>query len=182
MQPGLMSASLPSGLARRLTGGQFVMTAEVVPPVSCDPTHLLARATPLKGLAHAVNVTDGAGARAHMSATAAAALLVQAGIEPILQLACRDRNRIALQGELMGAAATTANCPLAPQWRDGRRSSSGRPTCRSVRRRGGSPTPSRPRSPRALPSCRLSSAWIPAWSAAMPSGSPKPGLPAACSC
>ena len=100
-----MSASQPSGLARRLTGGQFVLTAEVVPPVSCDPQDLLARALPLRGVADAVNVTDGVGARAHMSATAAAALLVGAGIEPILQLACRDRNRIALQGELMGAAA-----------------------------------------------------------------------------
>jgi methylenetetrahydrofolate reductase (NADPH) len=100
-----MSASLPSGLARRLTGGQFVMTAEVVPPVSCDPEDLIALAAPLRGVADAVNVTDGAGARAHMSATAAAALLMRAGIEPILQLTCRDRNRIALQGELMGAAA-----------------------------------------------------------------------------
>src|SRR5271163_340791 len=105
MQPDLMSASLPSGLARRLTGGEFVLTAEVVPPVSCDPADLLALALPLRGLADAVNVTDGAGARAHMGATAAAALLVKAGIEPILQLTCRDRNRIALQGELMGAAA-----------------------------------------------------------------------------
>jgi methylenetetrahydrofolate reductase (NADPH) len=105
MQPDLMSVSLPSGLARRLTAGQFVMTAEVVPPVSCDPADLLAQALPLRGLADAVNVTDGAGARAHMGATAAAALLVRAGIEPVLQLTCRDRNRIALQGELMGAAA-----------------------------------------------------------------------------
>jgi methylenetetrahydrofolate reductase (NADPH) len=103
--PIAMSASLPSGLARRLTGGQFVMTAEVVPPVSCDPGDLTALAMPLKDMADAVNVTDGAGARAHMSATAAAALLIGAGIEPILQLTCRDRNRIALQGELMGAAA-----------------------------------------------------------------------------
>ncbi len=103
--PIAMSASLPSGLARRLTGGQFVMTAEVVPPVSCDPKDLTALALPLKDVADAVNVTDGAGARAHMSATAAAALLIGAGIEPILQLTCRDRNRIALQGELMGAAA-----------------------------------------------------------------------------
>jgi methylenetetrahydrofolate reductase (NADPH) len=105
MQPDAMSANLPSGLARRLAGGAFVMTAEVVPPVSCDPEDLIARALPLRGVADAVNVTDGAGARAHMAATAAAALLHGAGIEPILQLTCRDRNRIALQGELMGAAA-----------------------------------------------------------------------------
>jgi methylenetetrahydrofolate reductase (NADPH) len=94
-----------SVLARRLAAGHFVMTAEIVPPVSCEPEDLLARALPLKGVADAVNVTDGAGARAHMAATAAAALLAQAGIEPILQLTCRDRNRIALQSDLMGAAA-----------------------------------------------------------------------------
>jgi methylenetetrahydrofolate reductase (NADPH) len=98
---------LPGGetLAQRLAAGRFVITAEVMPPVSCNPDDLIAKALPLRGLADAVNVTDGAGAHAHMSATAAAALLIAAGIEPILQLTCRDRNRIALQGELMGAAA-----------------------------------------------------------------------------
>jgi len=60
---------------------------------------------PLKGLADAVNVTDGAGARAHMGSLAAAALLLEAGVEPILQLTCRDRNRIALQSDLLAAAA-----------------------------------------------------------------------------
>jgi methylenetetrahydrofolate reductase (NADPH) len=94
-----------SRLARRLAAGEFVMTAEIVPPVSCDAEDLLALALPLRGVADAVNVTDGAGARAHMAATAAAALLAQAGIEPILQFTCRDRNRIALQSDLMGAAA-----------------------------------------------------------------------------
>ncbi len=63
------------------------------------------KAAGLKGLADAVNVTDGAGARAHMSALAAASLLIGAGIEPILQITCRDKNRIALQSEMMGAAA-----------------------------------------------------------------------------
>jgi methylenetetrahydrofolate reductase (NADPH) len=81
------------------------MTAEIVPPVSCDATELIHTTAPLKGVADAVNVTDGAGARAHMSALAAASLLLGAGIEPILQIACRDMNRIALQSELMGAAA-----------------------------------------------------------------------------
>jgi methylenetetrahydrofolate reductase (NADPH) len=103
-----MSSQLsPPGmsLAQRLAAGRFVITAEVVPPVSCDPDDLMTRALPLRGLADAVNVTDGASAHAHMGATAAAALLVAAGIEPVLQLTCRDRNRIALQGELMGAAA-----------------------------------------------------------------------------
>jgi methylenetetrahydrofolate reductase (NADPH) len=98
-------APLPGTLADRLREGRFVMTAELVPPVGCDAQELLRKATALKGLADAVNVTDGAGARAHMSALAAASLLKQAGIEPILQLTCRDKNRLALQSELMGAAA-----------------------------------------------------------------------------
>jgi methylenetetrahydrofolate reductase (NADPH) len=102
----MTDATLPdTTLEHSLRGGAFVITAEVVPPASCDAVDLLKKALPLRGLADAVNVTDGAGARAHMGATAAAAILAQNGIEPILQLACRDRNRIALQGELMGAAA-----------------------------------------------------------------------------
>jgi methylenetetrahydrofolate reductase (NADPH) len=84
---------------------QFAITAEITPPVSCDAEDLLRKARPLAGLADAVNVTDGASARAHMSAPIAAALMVREGIEPILQLTCRDRNRIALQADLMGAAA-----------------------------------------------------------------------------
>jgi methylenetetrahydrofolate reductase (NADPH) len=92
-------------LQQRLAAGRFVLTAEVVPPISCDPQDLLAKAMPVKGVADAVNVTDGAGARAHMSAVAAASILRGAGIEPILQLVCRDRNRIGLQSDLMGAAA-----------------------------------------------------------------------------
>jgi methylenetetrahydrofolate reductase (NADPH) len=99
------SVPRPRTFAERLQAGRFVMTAEVTPPVSCSAQDLLRKATPLRGLADAVNVTDGAGARAHMSALAAAAILIEAGIEPILQITCRDKNRIALQSELMGAAA-----------------------------------------------------------------------------
>jgi methylenetetrahydrofolate reductase (NADPH) len=99
------SAHLACTFADRLLAGRFVMTAEVAPPVSCDAQDLLRKATPLRGLADAVNLTDGAGARAHMSALAAATILLGAGIEPILQITCRDKNRIALQSELMGAAA-----------------------------------------------------------------------------
>jgi methylenetetrahydrofolate reductase (NADPH) len=95
----------PTRLAERLRGGHFAITAEVAPPVSCDPDDLRRKAAPLKGLVDAVNVTDGAGARASMSALAAATILHGMGIEPILQIACRDKNRIALQAELMGAAA-----------------------------------------------------------------------------
>ncbi len=99
------SAHHPLGLAERLRAGNFVITAEVAPPVSCDAQDLLRKATPLRGLADAVNVTDGAGARSHMAALAAATILLGAGIEPVLQITCRDKNRIALQSELMGAAA-----------------------------------------------------------------------------
>lgn len=100
-----MTDTTEPSLQARLSSGRFVMTAEVVPPISCDPRDLLHKAAPLKGLADAVNVTDGAGARAHMGALAAAAILLNAGLEPILQLVCRDRNRIGLQGDLMGASA-----------------------------------------------------------------------------
>lgn len=99
------SAPTGSHLQRKLNAGRFVITAEVTPPVSCARADLLTKALPLKGLADAVNVTDAAGARPHMASGIAAAILVEAGIEPILQFTCRDRNRIALQSELMGAAA-----------------------------------------------------------------------------
>jgi len=95
----------PTTFEARLRAGRFAITAEIAPPVSCDADDLRRKAAPLAGLADAVNLTDGAGARAGMSALAAATILIGMGIEPILQLACRDKNRIALQGELMGAAA-----------------------------------------------------------------------------
>jgi methylenetetrahydrofolate reductase (NADPH) len=73
--------------------------------VSTDPAEFVERALALRGLVTAVNVTDGAGSRAHMSSLAASHFLVKNGVEPILQMTCRDRNRIALQAELLGAAA-----------------------------------------------------------------------------
>jgi methylenetetrahydrofolate reductase (NADPH) len=99
------NAAADSDLARRFAAGRFTITAEVVPPVSTDPADLLVRAMPLRGLATAVNVTDGAGAKAHLSGLVAAHILRQSGIEPILQLTCRDRNRLALQNDLLGALA-----------------------------------------------------------------------------
>ena len=94
-----------SELQARLRSGEFVVTAEITPPVSTDPAEFLRRALPLKGLVTAVNVTDGAGAKVHLSSLAAAHFLLQSGIEPIFQMTCRDRNRLALQGDLIGAAA-----------------------------------------------------------------------------
>ncbi|MGB0562217.1 MAG: methylenetetrahydrofolate reductase [Spirulinaceae cyanobacterium] len=84
---------------------EFLVTAEVMPPKGGDPSHMLAMAQQLKGRVHAVNVTDGSRAVLRMSSLAAAVLLHQQGIEPIYQLACRDRNLIALQADLMGAQA-----------------------------------------------------------------------------
>ena len=94
-----------SRLEQSLRSGRFVITAEVTPPVSCDASDLLRLALPLRDLADGINLTDGASARAHMSAPIAAAVLAREGLEPVLQLTCRDRNRLALQGTLMGAAA-----------------------------------------------------------------------------
>ena len=94
-----------SGLQARLRSGQFVVTAEITPPVSTDPAEFLRRAMPLKGLATAVNVTDGAGAKVHLSSLATAHFLVNSGIEPIFQMTCRDRNRLALQGDILGAVS-----------------------------------------------------------------------------
>jgi methylenetetrahydrofolate reductase (NADPH) len=94
-----------SELQARLREGHFVITAEITPPVSTDPAEFLQRAMPLRGLATAINVTDGAGAKVHLSSLVAAHFLVQSGLEPIFQMTCRDRNRLALQGDLIGAAA-----------------------------------------------------------------------------
>jgi methylenetetrahydrofolate reductase (NADPH) len=92
-------------LQTRLANRSFVITAEITPPLSASATALIERVRPLIGLADAVNVTDAAGARPALGSFAAAALLAREGVEPILQVTCRDRNRIALAGDLLGAAA-----------------------------------------------------------------------------
>ncbi|MCM2359672.1 MAG: methylenetetrahydrofolate reductase [Geobacteraceae bacterium] len=94
-----------SKLQEKLDSGQFVITAEVCPPKGCDCTDFLAKARALRGLVDAINVTDNQGANMRISPLAAAALLVREGIEPIFQITCRDRNRMALQSDLLGAAA-----------------------------------------------------------------------------
>ncbi|NJL90734.1 MAG: methylenetetrahydrofolate reductase [Coleofasciculaceae cyanobacterium SM2_1_6] len=84
---------------------EFIVTAEVAPPKGGDPGHMLAMAGLLKGRVHGVNITDGSRAVLRMNPLAAAVLLLRAGVEPICQVACRDRNRIGLQADLMGAHA-----------------------------------------------------------------------------
>lgn len=100
-----MPAPPDSPLARRFERGEFIVTVEIAPPDAPDPEALLARARPFAGLVDAINITDGAGANCHMSSVAAAAVLAGAGFDPVCQVACRDRNRIALQGDVLGAAA-----------------------------------------------------------------------------
>jgi methylenetetrahydrofolate reductase (NADPH) len=100
-----MNATTPSKLAETLQAGHFAMTAETSPPDAASAEAVLDRVECLRGVADAVNVTDGASARVHMSALAAAAIMARAGIEPVLQLTTRDRNRLALQGDVVGASA-----------------------------------------------------------------------------
>jgi len=92
-------------LQAKLAKGDFVITAEITPPLSASATDLIERAKPLEGLVDAINVTDAPGARATMSSFAAASLLARDGYEPVLQITCRDRNRIAITCDLLGAGA-----------------------------------------------------------------------------
>ncbi len=85
--------------------GEFLITAEVMPPKGGDPSHMIAMARLLKERVHCVNITDGSRAVLRMSSLAASVILLREGIEPIYQLACRDRNAIGLQADLMGAQA-----------------------------------------------------------------------------
>jgi methylenetetrahydrofolate reductase (NADPH) len=102
-----------SALQRRLVARQFAITAEITPPLSADAEALLDKVRALAGLPDAVNVTDGASARPNLDTLTAAVLLARAGIEPVLQVTCRDRNRIALQSLLIGAAAQGIHNVLA---------------------------------------------------------------------
>jgi methylenetetrahydrofolate reductase (NADPH) len=97
--------AVESRLVRTLLDGEFAVTAEIAPPVAGGADSLRAKGQALKDLADAVNVTDGASAKVAMSSLAAAAILAADGVEPVLQCTCRDRNRIALQSDLLGAAA-----------------------------------------------------------------------------
>jgi len=93
------------GLQEALEAGTLAITAEVMPPRGGDVSGTLAHARALKDRVHAVNVTDGSRAVMRMSSLAVCRRLLDEGIEPVWQLACRDRNRIALQADLLGAHA-----------------------------------------------------------------------------
>lgn len=90
---------------RVLREGHFSVTTEIAPPDSADPDEVLTRASLFDGYVDAINATDGSGAHCHMSSLAVCAILTRVGYSPILQISCRDRNRIAIQGDTLGAAA-----------------------------------------------------------------------------
>jgi methylenetetrahydrofolate reductase (NADPH) len=94
-----------SRLERVLRSGRFAVTAELNPPDSADPHSVYERALVLAEVCDAINATDASGANVHMSSVGVCALLTRAGYEPVMQVSCRDRNRIAIQGDLLGAAA-----------------------------------------------------------------------------
>jgi methylenetetrahydrofolate reductase (NADPH) len=94
-----MANSFRSAVAEK----QFLVTAEVAPPKGGNPARMLEVAAKLKGRVHGVNVTDGSRAVLRMSSVAASVILSQHGFEPICQIACRDRNCLGLQADLMGA-------------------------------------------------------------------------------
>ena len=93
---------MKSKLRKSLKEKKFVFTAETSPPDSGNKDSIIRQVECLKGLADAINVTDGAGAKSHMSALATAIIIAQNAMEPILQFTTRDRNRIAIQGDLLG--------------------------------------------------------------------------------
>ncbi|RFB79246.1 methylenetetrahydrofolate reductase [Methylovirgula sp. 4M-Z18] len=92
-------------LERVLRRGEFAVTAELNPPDSADPEDVYERIKVFEGWVDAVNATDGSGAHCHMSSVAISALLTRVGFSCVLQISCRDYNRIAIQGNVLGAAA-----------------------------------------------------------------------------
>ena len=106
-----MMNELPDGmkagtnLERVLRAGHFDVTAELGPPDSSDPNDVLHEIEMMGNSVDAYNATDASGAHCHMSSVAVTALTAQQGLDPILQVSCRDRNRIAMQGDVLGAAA-----------------------------------------------------------------------------
>lgn len=88
-----------------LRAGHFAISTEIAPPDSADPEEVLRRAALFDGHVDAINATDGSGANCHMSSLGVCAILTREGYSPIIQISCRDRNRIAIQGDLLGASA-----------------------------------------------------------------------------
>lgn len=103
--PMLPNYTSPGRLERVLRTGKFAVTAELAPPDSANPKDVYARARVFDGYVDGMNATDGAGANCHMSSVGMCALLTRIGYAPVMQIACRDKNRIAIQGDVLGGAA-----------------------------------------------------------------------------
>lgn len=88
-----------------MKSGRFAITAELNPPDSADPEDIYRAAMILAGVCDGINAVDASGANCHMSSISMCAILTKVGYEPIFQMTCRDRNRIAIQGDILGAAA-----------------------------------------------------------------------------
>ena len=102
VRPGHVS---PGRLERVLRAGAFAVTAEIAPPDSADPDEVYRRAGLFDGWVDAINATDGSGAHCHMSSVGMCSLLTRRGYAMVMQVSCRDRNRIAIQGDVLGASA-----------------------------------------------------------------------------
>jgi methylenetetrahydrofolate reductase (NADPH) len=102
LEPGHSS---PGRLEKLLRAGEFTVTAELSPPDSSDPQEVFDKARIFHGSVDAMNATDGSGANCHMSSVAVCAILRRANYSVVMQVSCRDRNRIAIQGDVLGAAA-----------------------------------------------------------------------------
>jgi len=94
-----------SNLERVLAAGHFAVTGELGPPKGCDANVIRQKAELLRGCVDAINITDNQTAIVRMSSIAAAVILVQEGLDPVMQMTCRDRNRLGMQSDLLGAAA-----------------------------------------------------------------------------
>ena len=121
IKTGLTGAS--SNLAKVLNAGHFAVAIEVSPPVGPNPKNIERQIATLKGFGDIYNVTDNQSAMVHCSSLAVSIMLKQAGMEPMVQFACRDRNRLAMQADLLGASLFGINTVLAisgdhPKWGD----------------------------------------------------------------
>ena len=95
----------PGRFERILRAGAFAVTAEIAPPDSADPHDVYQRASMFDGYVDAINATDGSGANCHMSSVGMCALLTRVGYSMVMQVSCRDKNRIAIAGDVLGASA-----------------------------------------------------------------------------
>jgi len=92
-------------LKEKIDSNQFIVCGEIGPPQSCDGDVIRTKSRHFKGYVDAVNITDNQTAIARLSSIASAKILIDEGVEPIMQMTCRDRNRLAIQSDLLGAAA-----------------------------------------------------------------------------